>query len=187
MKVIIDTIDDYKSIFRDILHNGEVVKIRGENYKEISSVLLITTAREDNFFLGFPQFGMYLSEARLDYILSNIEENLEWITELLQKDKNSRQAMIYKPDWYWERKPEHVNCIVAYQFTIRDDVLFCHVFMRSSDYYNAFPIDWFTTSRILQFLWDKFDNLEGSEIRWYISNLHIREQDIPIIERLLEK
>jgi thymidylate synthase len=71
-----------------------------------------------------------------------IKDQLQWVIDQLFHDPNTRQAGLV----IWRDKPEpsrDIPCTVAIWFTIRDNRLDVHVFMRSSDVWLGLPYDVF--------------------------------------------
>jgi len=178
--------EEYKVILKYILL-GREVKVRGKYYKEIIPALMAAKPQPPEFFEQFPSFSVYMAKARAEYIIAKIPTSvLVEIGDLFDYDPNTRQAVIYKPDWYWDEQPKHVNCILAYQFLKRDEIMDLHVFMRSSDFFNAFPYDWFAASEHLEGIVEN-EAEEAGNIYWHISNLHVRKKDIPKINAFLKR
>lgn len=76
-----------------------------------------------------------------------IVSQLEYIVEQLMRDRDTRQAVLT----IWERNPKpskDIPCTVAMSFSIRDDRLHQHVFMRSSDAWLGVPYDMFSFSMV---------------------------------------
>ena len=66
----------------------------------------------------------------------------EFIRDMLQKDPNSRQAVIHIKDP--GTHPKDTPCTVCLQFFIRDNKLHLTTYMRSNDVWMGFPYDVFT-------------------------------------------
>ena len=66
----------------------------------------------------------------------------EFIRDMLQKDPNSRQAVIHIKDPGIH--PKDTPCTVCLQFFIRDNKLHLTTYMRSNDVWMGFPYDVFT-------------------------------------------
>lgn len=183
----IESIEDYKELLKIILKEGQPIKVRSQLYTEEIAVILKTKWQPPEFFEeNFPNFSIYMAQARAEYIWAKIPmKTMLDLSILFQEDENTRRAIIYKPDWYWEEPPEHINCILAYQFMKRNDKMNLHIFMRSSDFFNGFPYDWYAASQHLKWFIEN-EKTEKGEIYWYISNLHIRNKDLTKITKWLE-
>lgn len=72
---------------------------------------------------------------------------LNYVVQKLREDHNTRQAglTIWKPN---PAPSKDIPCTVAVWFTIRDDLLNCHVFMRSNDVWLGTPYDVFNASML---------------------------------------
>jgi len=76
-----------------------------------------------------------------------IATQIEYIVDKLVQDKDTRQAVLT----IWRENPPRtrdVPCTVAISFLIRNEVLNCHVFMRSSDAWLGLPYDCFNFSML---------------------------------------
>lgn len=72
---------------------------------------------------------------------------LDYVIEALVRDRDTRQAVLTT----WRPCPpltKDVPCTVALAFSIRDDQLNCHAFMRSSDAWLGLPYDAFNFSMV---------------------------------------
>ena len=65
----------------------------------------------------------------------------EFVRDMLQKDPNSRQAIIHIKDPGVHEKD--TPCTICLQFIIRDEKLHLTVYMRSNDIWMGFPYDVF--------------------------------------------
>jgi len=175
------TMDNYKELLKEVC-DGDPVVVRGVKYREIIPPVIVTPPKSIEFFEKFEKFDPYMAKARAEYILAHM--NYEDVSVEFCEDRSTRRAVIYKPDWYWDKWPRHVNCVVAYQYIIRANIMRLHVFMRSSDFYNAFPYDWFAASEHLRIMAEEEEAAEGY-IYWHISNLHVAADDLPRIEKFL--
>jgi thymidylate synthase len=71
-----------------------------------------------------------------------VKDQLQWVVEKLMEDPSTRQAGLV----IWRDKPtpsRDIPCTVAVWFSIRDNRLDVHVFMRSSDVWLGLPYDIF--------------------------------------------
>ena len=100
------------------------------------------------------------------------------VRELLQKDPNSRQAVIHikEPRDVVNRPSKDVNCTIAMQFLLRDNKLDLIVTMRSNDIWLGLPYDVFNfTCMQIQMAMEL-----GVEIGTYYHNagsLHLYKKD----------
>lgn len=79
---------------------------------------------------------------------------LEYVAKALQKDPNSRQAVIHikDPQDYTKYPTKDVPCTVCLQFFVRDGKLHMTTYMRSNDVWTGFPYDVFSFTCIQIFL-----------------------------------
>lgn len=76
-----------------------------------------------------------------------VRQQEEYVLQKLVSDEDTRQAVMT----IWRRNPPEsrdIPCTVALDFKIRDGLLNCHAFMRSSDTYLGLPYDIFNFSMI---------------------------------------
>jgi thymidylate synthase len=76
-----------------------------------------------------------------------IQNQLNYVIHALYKDPDTRQAGLT----IWRENPtpsKDIPCTVALFFNIRDDLLNCHAFMRSSDVWLGIPYDVFNFSML---------------------------------------
>lgn len=175
---------DYKNWKRQLYkigEHGQKVKIRDQDWIELLGEKLVFAPREGSEFEDyFENFSLYLAQGRVDYISSEID--WDRLVTLYEKDKHSRQLMVYRPDWFWtdynNEQWSHLNCVVAYQFLVRPPQLRLYVFMRSSDWYNAFPYDWYAASKHLEIFAKKIGEESMKRVLIFLpTNIHIRDQD----------
>lgn len=72
-----------------------------------------------------------------------VQTQLKYVTSALLADRDTRQAVLT----IWRQNPQpskDIPCTVAMVFSIRDDKLHQHVFMRSSDAWLGVPYDMFS-------------------------------------------
>ena len=110
-----------------------------------------------------------------------IMEQMEYVTNTLGRDNNSRQAVMT----IWERNPppsKDIPCTIALQFIIRDDKLNMFVNMRSSDAWLGIPYDIFSFTMIQNYLaymlhvdLGKFHMFLGSS-HLYMDNLGLAQE-----------
>lgn len=76
-----------------------------------------------------------------------IASQLQYVVQALEKDPHTRQAVLT----IWRPNPpqsKDIPCTVAVAFSIREDQLHAHVFMRSSDIWLGVPYDVFNFSML---------------------------------------
>lgn len=80
-----------------------------------------------------------------------IAGQLDFVVEKLLNDRDTRQATLT----IWTPSPEEskdVPCTVAMSFMIREGLLNCHVYMRSSDIWLGLPYDVFSFSCVARYV-----------------------------------
>jgi len=100
----------------------------------------------------------------------------DYIKQKLSDDSESRQAVIS----IWQERPPNsrdVPCTLSLQFTIRNEVLHCHAFMRSSDVYLGLPYDIFNFSMISAKLAAELGLTLGN-LYWHAGSAHIYHSNI---------
>ena len=183
----VDNPVDWIHMVDDIAQNGHRTEVRKEEYLEKLGVKIIAWPFGKLEAEDIPCFNEYLAKARAEYIEAKyIRPNLEKITVKFCLDRDTRQAVIYTPDWWWEEEPTHLNCILAYQFLFRNSSLQLYVFMRSSDVFNAFPYDWYAATQHLKLLAEELAMPVG-KITFLISSAHVRVADLPRINEAKKK
>jgi len=76
-----------------------------------------------------------------------IMSQLDYVVNALMKDPDTRQSVLTT----WQPNPpktKDVPCTIAFSWMIRDGLLECHVFMRSSDNWLGVPYDAFNFSML---------------------------------------
>lgn len=208
MSLDISTPQGYSRLLEEVM-KAQPAKVRGSEYRAIVPDTFYAEHQQPGFFNKFNRFNEYLAKARVEYIVSKLDrdELVEAFTSWCE-DKFSRQCVFYKPDWWWDGIQGHVNCVIAYQPMVMKSKLDLHVFMRSSDLWNAFPFDWYAQNAHLE-LFTGMHNLSGKvqkpmlclpeimeavnnpdgvkpgRIYWHTSNLHVRQDDVLAIKEFL--
>lgn len=98
-----------------------------------------------------------------------------YVKNLLQKDSNTRQAVIHIKDASCTDSKD-VNCTVCLQFFIRDGKLFMTTYMRSNDIWLGFPYDVFQFT-CLQIRLAMELNLDLGTYTHICGSLHLYERD----------
>ena len=182
---------DLQQVLKYLLENGKKIVVRNVQYREILGVIIKTpiSFMVDELVAG-SYFDPYIAIARARYIIEELADELAKMPSELQLDKNTRKAYAIKPDWYWSG---HDPCIMAMQAMVRDGKIDGYVFMRSSDCLNGFPYDWTASSGILVELAKRSNSgkyvdqdIPTGSLTFFISNLHVREEDVERIKALWE-
>lgn len=163
---------------QDILTNGVEVSPRGKLTKEMPQRTLVVNTRRPVLTIPERSLSYRFMAAEAYWILSGddrvetiapynsrikefsddgerffgaygpkIREQLPYVVAKLLEDPDTRQAGLT----IWRESPpqtKDVPCTVAIFFGIRNDMLNCHVFMRSSDVWLGVPYDVFTFSML---------------------------------------
>lgn len=178
----------------DILSNGVEVAPRGQKTKEIPQrtievdmrkpVLTIPQRKLSYKFMAAEAYWILTGDNRVSTIApynKNISQfsddgetffgaygpkiisQMNYVIGKLMEDPDSRQAGLT----IWRECPpetKDVPCTVAIFFNIRDGLLNCHVFMRSSDVWLGVPYDVFNFS-MLSHMACCFFNSDGVKVR----------------------
>lgn len=132
------------------------IPARDLNYRfMMTEALWILSGRKDVGMLTavnkhmqqFSDDGTTLAGAYGPEIMSQIN----YVVAKLIEDRDTRQATMT----LWKKNPaasKDIPCTVAMDFKIRDDLLNCHVFMRSSDVWLGLPYDIFAFSAVAHYV-----------------------------------
>lgn len=106
------------------------------------------------------------------------KNQLEEVIELLQKDKNTRRAVLNISDPSIDRiNTKDMQCTIALQFLIRNDKLQMYVYMRSNDVIFGFPYDYIFFESIHQYVAKRL-NIQVGEYSHTATSMHIYLTDI---------
>lgn len=114
----------------------------------------------------------------------------EWCKESLQKDKDTRQAILRFS------LPEHAymgvadfTCTMHGNFLIRNDQLHLSIIMRSNDLMKglAYDLSWFVSlmDRMVDELKATYPTLSKGTYTHTVHSMHIYEKDIPVIKKMI--
>jgi thymidylate synthase len=111
---------------------------------------------------------------------------LEYILSTLNKDRNSRQAVMA----IWRRNPKlsrDIPCSVAMQFLIRDAFIHSNIYMRSSDVGKGLPYDMFTFACMTAEIASRLDvDAELGDCTITAGSRHIYINQYDPLERMLQ-
>ena len=86
----------------------------------------------------------------------------KWVVDKLLEDESTRQAVAS----IWTPNPEpskDIPCTIALTFMVRNGMLHCHAFMRSSDVWLGVPYDLFSFSQVALFILAKYNSIKRFE------------------------
>lgn len=137
-------------------------KLRRLNYKFMATeALWILSGRDDLKMVNdvnpmmerFSNDGVTLDGAYGPRVMSQVG----YVVNKLIEDPDTRQASltIWKPNPF---PSKDIPCTIAMDFKIRNSLLNCHVFMRSSDVWLGLPYDIFAFSLIAQYVACLYNN-----------------------------
>lgn len=116
--------------------------------------------------------------------------DLNDVVNQLSKSPNTRQA--YLPIWFPEDTGavhgKRVPCTLGYHFIIRDGVIDCSYFMRSTDLLRHFQDDVYLAVRLVQWIVDHLRRdhphrpLRPGKLIFHTANLHIFDSDVAMID-----
>jgi len=119
-------------------------------------------------------------------------DQLDYVVQTLGRDLDTRQATMT----FWRQKPpitKDVPCTVAIDFKIRNGLLNCHVFMRSSDMWLGVPYDAFNFTmmacRVLELYNQGRDRLEQVRLGTCFltaASSHLYDRNWPDVEAVLK-
>jgi thymidylate synthase len=114
----------------------------------------------------------------------------EWAKQCLEKDKDSRQALIRvnKPWHSWHGNNDFV-CTISVMAMIRDDKLHFSVVQRSCDGKTglAYDLPWWIwlQHRMVEDLKETYPHLQVGHITHTIHSMHIYEKDLDVVKKML--
>lgn len=114
----------------------------------------------------------------------------EWALQSLQKDKDSRQAIMYfgRPD-FQETGVKDFVCTAYAMFLIRKNKLHMHLYMRSNDLVKGTTFDIPFFMLLQQQMWlhlkESYPDLELGCYFHNATSLHIYEQDFGLVQDML--
>jgi len=111
-------------------------------------------------------------------------DQYEYVKELLEKDKNTRRAVIHikEPMNTLEKDTKDLNCTICLQFFIRNEKLYMTTYMRSNDIWLGFPYDVFNFSA-LQVLLSMELEVELGTYTHISGSLHLYRKNLETIEK----
>lgn len=118
-----------------------------------------------------------------------IKEQLSYVVETLANDIDSRQAFLT----IWRENPRRtkdVPCTITIGFSVVEDELNCHVFMRSSDVFLGIPYDVFNFSMVSYLicckLKEKGINKVPGALYLTAANQHLYHRDLEKANEVIE-
>jgi thymidylate synthase len=112
-----------------------------------------------------------------------IIDQLDYVVNAIMRDPDTRQSVLttWRPN---PPKTKDVPCTVAFSWLLRDGVLECHVFMRSSDNWLGIPYDAFNFSMLTA---EIVRQLNQSPLLWSqpigLGNCHLTAASSHLYER----
>jgi thymidylate synthase len=203
----------FRRALHEIYYHGQTVKPRGMVTKEISPATLVIDPRKTiypspirnlNFAFLFAENLWYLSGRADTHLLSYYNSNIKnfsqdglhdgaygpkivsqirYIVETLQKDPDSRQAIIS----LWERNPrpsKDVPCTSLFQFMIREGKLNMYVTMRSNDIIFGSNYD-VPSFAMIQLVVASCLGIEAGQLFHTANSLHLYEMHYEMTDKLL--
>jgi thymidylate synthase len=184
---------EWLSTLNEILHYGEEVSPRGSLTLEIPHHTVVVDMRYPVLICPQRKLNYRFMAAEAFWILSGddtvagiepwnpnvvafsddgktfygaygprIMHQLPYVIDKLISDRDTRQAVITT----WIQKPKQskdIPCTVAFDFKIRDNKLYLHVFMRSSDVWLGLPYDVFNFSMLAVLVCSIVNTLGGDD------------------------
>lgn len=108
----------------------------------------------------------------------------DYVKDMLTNDPNSRQAVIHIKD-ATNKKTRDMPCTCLIQFLLRENKLYCTVYMRSNDLWTGFPYDVFAFTA-LQIKMAMELGVDLGSYTHIAGSLHLYEKDL-ILEETDEK
>ncbi|MDC1282503.1 thymidylate synthase [bacterium] len=119
-------------------------------------------------------------------------EQLQWVTDSLKKDKNTRQAIAFlnQPKYQFEGNKDFV-CTMYLNFSIREDKLDMKVQMRSNDIFYGLTFDapFFALVHQHVYLWLKstYPELSLGTYHHFADNIHFYERHYDLAEKIVHE
>jgi thymidylate synthase len=119
-------------------------------------------------------------------------EQLQWVTDSLKKDKNTRQAIAFlnQPKYQFEGNKDFV-CTMYLNFSIREDKLDMKVQMRSNDIFYGLTFDapFFALVHQHVYLWLKstYPELSLGTYYHFADNIHFYERHYALAEKIVHE
>lgn len=119
-------------------------------------------------------------------------EQLQWVTDSLKKDKNTRQAIAFlnQPKYQFEGNKDFV-CTMYLNFSIREDKLDMKVQMRSNDIFYGLTFDapFFAIVHQHVYLWLKstYPELSLGTYHHFADNIHFYERHYDLAEKIVHE
>lgn len=185
-----DFVIEWLGALKDILDNGREVSPRGKLTREIPQrtlelnmrqpVLTVPSRKLSYQFMAAEAFWILSGDYRVETIapynkhISQFSDDgetfagaygpkivgqLNYVVNALYQDQDTRQAGLT----IWRENPapsKDIPCTVALFFNIRDGLLNCHAFMRSSDVWLGIPYDVFNFSMLSHLICGYLFNLK---------------------------
>ena len=102
---------------------------------------------------------------------------LEMIIDLLEKDKNTRRAVLNISDPTLDKiNTKDMQCTIAIQFMIRNNKLCETVYMRSNDIYFGLPYDYVFFVSLAKYISERL-NIELGEYTHIAGSIHMYNRD----------
>lgn len=117
----------------------------------------------------------------------NGKSQFKWCVECLQKDQNSRQAVInYNQPIHKYKNNKDFVCTLAQQFIVNNNKLDTIVFMRSNDLIYGFSYDvpWF---HYLHNFLAEILKIEVGEYRHFATSMHVYERHFDMVKNIATK
>lgn len=113
-------------------------------------------------------------------------DQIEKIIELLQKDPNSRRAVINLNTPNKNVIETHDEpCTIALQYLIRDGVLDCTGMMRSNDIWFGFPYDIAFFTELQRYIAFRL-GIEAGTYTHFVVSLHLYDKDYETIKQIVQ-
>lgn len=147
------TIEILHSTFRCSMENPVLYSPkRSLSFKFLAGEAMWILAGDDTV-AGIAPYNQHISQFSDDQVSffgaygPRINAQLDYVLNKLLDDRETRQAVLttWRPN---PPKTKDVPCTIALGFSIRDDRLSCHAFMRSSDVWLGLPYDVFNFSMV---------------------------------------
>ena len=187
-------LNNYKFELKDITKS--IITIRNISKKYLLAELLwYINERNDKEFIG--QFASLWNNISDDGMTSNSAygyilgkkygfNQIEQIIELLQKDPNSRRAVLNISDPSINRiNTKDMQCTVCLQFLLRNNKLYCTTYMRSNDIWFGLPYDVVYFTFLQKYIAYRL-NVGYGTYTHFVGSMHMYLRDEVNIKQMIE-
>jgi len=148
----------HRRLLDRIWKEGTEIKVRGEDYKEITNV---------RFTLRFTPVETQEIQ-HFDIVDSVVRREIVKLTSLFGEDKNTRRMFLYFPELVMGDPP----CNLIYHFLYREEKMNLNVYSRSWDILGKWRTDLFTALYSLSIFCERTGTKKGT-VTFFVGSCHV--------------